>query len=140
MEWQYISNTVLSATCISGIELLITILDNANVCFIYCPPNCATKKNFVDVMQYLQLAINIDKPTILMGDFNQNALQNSSISDLLLRRFSFYQLVQSITTDYDSCLDHIYINFPKDHLHLYGTLESYYSDHKPIFVSLTGFD
>lgn len=87
-------------------------------------------------MQYLQSTINLCKPTILIGDFNQNALQNSSMLELLLHRFSFHQLLNSVTTDYNSCLDHIYINFPKEHLSLYGTLESYYSDHKPIFLSM----
>ena len=83
-------------------------------------------KKFSDVIQYLQSTINLCKPTILIGDFNQNALQNPSMLDLLLHRFSFHQLLNSVTTDYDSCLDHIYINFPKEHLSLYGTLESYY--------------
>lgn len=63
----------LIATSISGIELLITILDVANICFIYCSPKSATNQNFANVMQYLQSIINITKPTIIMGDFNQNA-------------------------------------------------------------------
>lgn len=68
----------LIATSISGIELLITILDVANICFIYCPPKSATNQNFANVMQYLQSIINITKPTMLMGDFNQDALLNFS--------------------------------------------------------------
>lgn len=126
----------LIATSISGIELLITILDVANICFIYCPPKSATNQNFANVMQYLQSIINITKPTIIMGDFNQNAFQNCSVLNFLQHNYSFHQILKSPTTDYDSCLDHIYINFPQDRLCLSGTLESYYSDHKPIYLSV----
>lgn len=126
----------LIATSISGIELLITILDVANICFIYCPPKSATNQNFANVIQYIQSIINITKPTIIMGDFNQNALQNCSVLNFLQHNYSFHQILKSPTTDYDSCLDQIYINFPQDRLCLSGTLESYYSEHKPIIYQL----
>lgn len=63
----------LIATSISGIQLLIKILDIAYICFVYCSPKSATNQNFANVMQYLQSIINITKPIIIMGDFNQNA-------------------------------------------------------------------
>lgn len=111
-------------------------MDIANICFVYCPPKSATNQNFANIMQYLQSIINITKPTVVMGDFNQNALQNCSILNFLQHNYSFHQILKSPATDYYSCLDHIYINFPKDGLCLSGTLESYYSDHKPIYLSV----
>jgi len=44
--------------------------------------------------------------------------------------------MNSVTTDYGSYIDHIYKNFDNDELVAYGTLESYYSDHKPLYLVL----
>lgn len=46
------------------------------------------------------------------------------------------QLVQNATTDYDTCLDHLYTNMMSNDQISSATLESYYSDHKPIVAYL----
>lgn len=69
-----------------------------------------------------------------MGDFNQNVLEGSQIAQYICESFDFIQLLNSVTTDHDSCLDHIYINFSKSDFLAYGTLESYFSDHKPVYA------
>lgn len=69
-----------------------------------------------------------------MGDFNQNVLEGSQIAQYICNCFGFIQLLKSVTTNYDSCLDHIYINFSMSDLIAYGTLESYFSDHKPVYA------
>ena len=48
---------------------------------------------------------------------------------------TIYQLITQFTTDYHTQIDHIYTNIP-NHVLTAGVLESYYSDHKPIFVCL----
>lgn len=53
--------------------------------------------------------INLSWPTILMGDINQDVLNGSSICNTLEQSYSFHQLINSVTSDYGSCLDHIYI-------------------------------
>ncbi|XP_065942635.1 uncharacterized protein [Magallana gigas] len=47
-----------------------------------------------------------------------------------------FSRVTGSTADYDSTLDHIYTNILPIQINFWGTLESYYSDHKPIYVSL----
>lgn len=121
---------------ISRIQLFITNVNRVNICFIYCPPRNATKQNFVTVMENLQSMINLSLPTILMGDINQDVLNESSICNLLEQSYSFHQLINSVNSDYGSCLDHIYVNFEHDELRLSGTFESYFSDYKPIFIKL----
>ena len=46
--------------------------------------------------------------------------------------YDYKQLIHSPTTDYNSCLDHIYTNIDPIEGHV---LESYFSDHKPIFAA-----
>lgn len=70
-----------------------------------------------------------------MGDTNVDILNQNS-----LRRFldsnSLQQLIQTSTTDYGSCLDHLYTNMKSGDEISAATLESYYSDHKPIVAYL----
>ena len=47
----------------------------------------------------------------------------------------YTQLIRQYTTDYRTQIDHIYTNVPQL-VQCVGTLESYYSDHKPILISL----
>lgn len=111
-------------------------MNRVNICFIYCPPRNATKQNVVTVMENLQSMINLSLPTILMEDINQDILNESSICNLLEQSNFFHQLINSVTSDCGSCLDHIYVNFEHDELMLFGTFESYFSDYNPIFIKL----
>ena len=66
----------------------------------------------------------------MQASSEERALKNS-----LLTNRQYTQLINEYTTNYRTQIDHVYTNVP----HLVqsaGTLESYYSDHKPIFVSL----
>ena len=74
---------------------------------------------------------------MLMGDFNYTYMGscNSHIAQLFREKLGLNQLVDSVTTDYGSCLDHIYTNMTRMQLKGFGTLESYYSDHKPLFLA-----
>lgn len=94
------------------------------------------QQNFVTVMENLQSMINLSLPTILMGDINQDVLNESSICNLLEQSYYFHQLINSVTSDYGSCFDNKCVNFENDELMLFGTFESYFSDHKPIFIKL----
>ena len=127
--------TYCSAVNIEGLELVITQRKGLNLCFLYCPPKLVLQDRFAKMLNYLQLKISPGLPTVVMGDFNQNALENDTLAQLL-HKFSFFQILKSETTDHHSCLDHVYINFPRHSLLSYGILESYYSDHKPLFISV----
>jgi len=79
-------------------------------------------------------------PVLILGDFNVNLLEESSKKKKLQKFFQeqrqFTQIISQCTTDYHSLLDHIYTNIPAQVDHS-GTLESYFSDHKPIFICLS---
>jgi endonuclease/exonuclease/phosphatase (EEP) superfamily protein YafD len=78
-------------------------------------------------------------PVIILGDININFMENASnknsICKYLIEEKQYVQLINQITTDYKTQIDHIYTNVP-ERVKNSGVLESYFSDHKPIFVSL----
>ena len=83
---------------------------------------------------------SLAKPSQDLEIFNINLLQDGAeqkaLKVFLITNKGYKQLINQYTTDYRTQIDHIYRNVP----HLVqsaGTLESYYSDHKPIFMSLT---
>ena len=99
-------------------------------------------RKFIDALNYLldSKLTTPDIPLILLDDFNVNLLQKTSeqkaLTKCLVEERGYTQLIKQYTTDYRSLIDHIYTNVP----HLVkssGVLESYYSDHKPVFISLT---
>ena len=47
----------------------------------------------------------------------------------------YTQLINNYTTDYRTQIDHIYTNMPQL-IYTSGVLESYYSDHKPVYACL----
>lgn len=108
---------------------------------IYRSKSKVTTTKLVDALKHLhdtKLANVV--PTLVLGDFNINLLEDTSekkaLSKYLIEEKGYTQLMTQFTTDYRTLIDHIYTNVP----HLVtssGVLESYFSDHKPIFVSLT---
>ena len=78
-------------------------------------------------------------PTLLLGDFTINLMQETTQQNTLKKSLvtdrGYTQLINQYTTDYRTQIDRIYTNVPQL-VQSAGTLESYYSDHKPIFVSL----
>ena len=78
-------------------------------------------------------------PTVLLGDFNVNLIQDST-EQKARKAFisSDTQWINQCTTDYrtQTHVDHIYTNV-RQLVQSAGTLESYYSDHNPIFMPLT---
>jgi endonuclease/exonuclease/phosphatase family metal-dependent hydrolase len=82
---------------------------------------------------------NPNTPVIVLGDFNVNLTENSSDKNILCKYLieekQYVQLISEMTTDYKTQLDHIYTNIP-ERVKNSGVLESYYSDPKPVFVSV----
>ena len=82
---------------------------------------------------------DLEKPSskIFIGDFNVNIKDTSADHKSLFKYFitdkNYTQLINEYTTDYNSTIDHIYTNNPQNVVSS-GVLESYYSDHKPIFI------
>lgn len=131
----------LTSYCESGIECMLIGLRNEIVIgFAYCPPRNVSITNFRNFMNSVssfvaQYVTFNEKKLLLMGDFNFNSTEKASFSKVFLKTLNIRQLQTSVTTDYDSCLDHIYTNVCDQAVVSFGTLESYYSDHKPLFIA-----
>lgn len=52
-----------------------------------------------------------------------------------MQAYGFIQLLKVPTTDYKTGLDHVYTTIDASVL-AYGVLESFYSDHKPVYVTI----
>ncbi|XP_063420756.1 uncharacterized protein LOC134705970 [Mytilus trossulus] len=119
-----------------GIEITSAVIVKQNtrvrVIFLYCPPKVSTLNNFSIMMQ--SVSSLIEEKTILMGDFNVDIQNNCSLINLM-KTYGFNQLIEEVTTDYNTALDLIFVNFIDNNAKS-GVLECYYSDHKPIFICL----
>ena len=125
----------------NNVEITVTVLShpikNFHVVGIY------RSKTRVRISQLIHLHNSVltepTIPTVLIGDFNINLMQESTeqktLKAFLITNRGYTQLINQYTTDYRTQIDHIYTNVPQ-FVQSAGTLESYYSDHKPIFISL----
>lgn len=128
---------------VSSIEYALLIVhDNIVISFIYCPPKVANVANvsaflstfMMEVSELIQVQ---DAKLLLLGDFNFEYSECGGLVKLFHDRLGVRQLIDCVTTDYGSCLDHIYTNFPSDMINSFGTLESYYSDHKALYTEFS---
>lgn len=65
----------------------------------------------------------------------QDTKEQKTLKKYLITDKGYTQLINQYTTDYRTQIDHIYTNIPQL-VQTAGTLESYYSDHKPIFICM----
>ena len=125
-------------------EITVTVLShlvpNIHVVGIY-------RSKTVRISQLIEALTHLHKsvltkptiPTLLLGDFNINLMQETveqkALRAFLITNRGYTQLINQYTTDFRTQIDHIYTNVPQ-HVQSTGTLESYYSDHKPIYIFL----
>lgn len=119
-----------------GVKIMFGVKDNIQICFIYSPPAMAMISSLKNVFYTLKRKNDFLKPAIIMGDFNIDLQKSQVLSDFLKQKYSLYQMISSYTTDYWSTIDHIYTNIDEAKLFSCGVLESYFSDHKPIYIAL----
>ena len=144
----YIKSNIDCATApfrsnINNIDLTVCVLNDPvpdlHIVGIYRSKSKANQQKLIATIDYLLDTIipDADTPTVIPGDFNVNLLEVSSekkaLMKSLLQQRNYKQLISQFTTDHHTQIDHIYTNIP-NHVLTAGVLESYYSDHKPIFV------
>ena len=125
---------------VSYIEYTLLCVGDTVIGFVYCPPNKANSANvrcFLetvkdDVAQYQYRPV---KYLVLLGDFNYDYCPSTQLARLFSDSFQLRQLIHGVTSDYGSCLDHIYTDMDNSLVEGFGTLESYYSDHKPVYLA-----
>ena len=98
-----------------------------------------TEKSLVETAKTLHSLIDLEKPTLVSGDFNVCLKKNSSneISKKLMAH-GFQQLVTQATHVEGGLIDHVYW-LDKDNVWNPPTLEQYcpyYSDHDALLVTL----
>lgn len=104
--------------------------------FLYCPPQKSSIASFTKYLQTILQDIDASsEPVIILGDTNIDFFDQKVLSSSL-HKFKLRQIMHCSTTDYDTCLDHVYTSCMSDSDISCATLESYYSDHKPIVVYL----
>ncbi|XP_070184330.1 uncharacterized protein [Littorina saxatilis] len=135
------SNTATSRSCNHSIE--VTVLDASSriaglsVVGVYCPPGVKTSALRTELETILHRVLASQPYVVMGGDFNSDASDRlSKPLEQLCQEFSLRQLITEPTTDYGSVLDLIFTNLPESAI-LGGVLESWYSDHKPCWVSIS---
>ena len=127
----------------NNMEISVTIVNepvpNMHVVGIYRSRSKVNLHKLIEALDHVHVTLLFDKPTIIVGDFNIDLLKPSSEQKALMQNLTdcreYSQLISQFTTDNRTCIDHIYTNIPQL-VHSSGVLESYFSDHKPIFVCL----
>ena len=96
-----------------------------NIIFLYL----SRDYNKQSVFHLLDNWIQLGTPTAVMGDINEDALENSMFQNFM-RSKEFYQMVDKPTRTSGKLLDHIYVNDALDEIGFTTQVDScYYSDH-----------
>ena len=96
-----------------------------NIIFLYLS-NDYIKHN---VFRLLDDWIQVQTPTAVMGDINEDALKDSKFQNFM-RSKGFYQMIDKPTRTSGRLLDHIYVNDTLDQIGFTTQVDScYYSDH-----------
>ena len=75
-------------------------------------------------------------PTIILGDFNEDLYDNTHSCILNTMTSSAYtQLVQSLTSDCGTMIDHVYYNRPVNDT-VVQVHDTYYSNHDTVYCSI----
>ena len=127
---------------IHGIELTlikISTLVDWTIIGIYRSPKVPVRQLCQAIGETLN-TIKPDSNIIILGDFNINWLvetERRPLFNLLVRDKHFKQWISTYTTDNKTVIDHIYTNI-KSHLDIQAAvLETYFSDHKAVWVSFS---
>ena len=128
-----LENTCFTTLC--GVECAFVQQQNNDIlAFAYCPPKRATLHNLKAFFLELYKQYGASSRMVVLGDFNYNPYKYKDSSDAQ-QFYPFTRVLLAVTTDFGSCLDHVYISSNSFDILKTGTLESYYSDYKAIFVT-----
>ena len=136
---RYCSRETIENIQVFSLNVVLYSGKTVKLIFLYIPPklNLTEKKNVLLNIIDKFVSLHAD-PVLVTGDFNvDNLLPNSeNFVQFMKERFNLTYLPTNYTTDYGSALDHFYTNVIQSDIEGWGTLESYYSDHKPLYIIL----
>lgn len=127
----------------NNVEITFCILNGPiaklHVFGVYRSSSKVPFSELTNAMHFINQEFVKTNPAIIFGDFNINLLETKSPQTVnflsSMKQCGFTQLINTMTTDYGSLLDHIYTNVPNLVSHT-AVMESYFSDHKPIVLAL----
>ena len=127
----------------NGIEVIVTTLTLPNakclqIALLYRSPTVPTQQLIIMLSTVLNYASMSTVPTLILGDFNDNVLdqrQTESPIVTLMSTHGYTQLVNNPTTARGTLIDHIYYNQPNDNV-IVEVHDTYYSDHDAVFCSI----
>ena len=138
-----IVNTKQQSLNSNNVEITITTINTKSgsiqIIAIYRAPT-VPMHSFLQALKKLFTVIVPSIQTLIMGDFNVDLLQDNAdknkLLSFLVKSKNFKQIINDATTNYNSCLDHIYVNISSGDIVSSGILESFFSDHKAVWISL----
>ena len=113
----------------------LSTLLNVTVIAIYRSPKISVRllcSSLIEILQTMSLQYKV-----IIGDFNVNWMNEVERRPLynLFTQQNYKQLISQYTTDNRTIIDHIYTNISDFHV-TSGILETYFTDHKAIWLSL----
>ena len=139
MVQRYIANYPLLKGTLAVIILMVLNLllsrlpEHINIIALYRSPQVP----LTQLCLALQRIVDHSNNNIFIGDFNVNWLievERQSIYNVMVRDNGYRQLINNSTSDNNTLIDHIYTNIVNVET-LSGNLETYFSDHKAIWIS-----
>lgn len=92
--WKHHTANLVMSTTVQGIELAVMEIGSSlNICFVYCPPKQASLKALKHMLVKLASVVSEVKPTIIIGDFNQDFLQSSSFAYIC--KMNIYHIISN---------------------------------------------
>ncbi len=136
VPFRYNYNEVEITVAVIHIPLL---MEHVYIVGIYRSKTKVKFIKFIQALDYLQTTQLANKAVIIFGDFNvdlsNNYYEHNALVLNMVESKGYTQLINNYTTDYRTQIDHIYTNIPQL-IYTSGVLESYYSDHKPVYACL----
>ena len=123
----------------NGIEFTVIrvgMLPDVTIVGVYRSPQISVQQMYI-ALRNLLCSLPITSYQLFLGDFNMNWFEISNQNPLyrLLVKEYYRQLISEFTTDNRTCIDHVYTNLNDKDIKT-RVYESYFSDHKPIYVIL----
>ena len=108
--------------------------EHINIIAVYRSPQVPLGQRCSALQHIVDQASNNN---IFIGDFNVNWLvemERQSLYNDMVRDNGYRQLIENPTTDNNTVIDHIYTNIVNMET-VSGNLETYFSDHKAIWIA-----
>ena len=136
-------NPNINSTCLNinipQLELLAATTsltpENKFIITIYRRPNTISIQRFIQLLQkLLSNPILVQKKIVILGDFNEDLMDNKTSICNFFQQHGFKQLIHQVTTNQESLLDHIYFNATSTTET--EVCDTYYSDHDSTLLAI----